>query len=443
MKTHTPFLPEYATNDVALNLQPFNAANQPLGLKKAGKVLEFFAHKKMRYPHHAYNADEQKHIASYIDQASDDELLGQWARCAVQACTPKASNSYTDVHTILKGYPLSQSMSQSFTKLEYLQHTVFEGSAWDLVMDMLLIPQDPHQKGILSNTLWDWCTDPNHAFFVEKTNSSSPEKMQYFWDGVKKRSAQFVKIWSTYADVGESKRTALCDIVPKFFTNEEMGFKLVADPLFHTWLTSACNTRMPYVSMLLNNIMGSSMDVTRKTALVQHLSSITSPAAIQKAFENVSSQKIGMGLWKSHFAVAQGCGLSEEQAIKLHALEFSQSLETNVASSLMMDRYLPVFKEVDTISAVFANLPYFLWKKSVAPNAISMEKPWGVLQKHDVAPKSLAWDVVQDELKELHSYKNAEQAKMALNTLVQNHRLREEISNAIEPVQIPTARRRM
>ena len=440
MKTHTPFLPEYATSDVALNVQPFNAANQPLGLKKAGKVLEFFAYKKMRYPHQAYT---DEHIASYIDQASADELLGQWARCAVQACTPKASNSYTDVHTILKGYPLSQSMSQSFTKLEYLQHTVFEGSAWDLLMDMLLIPQDPQQKGILSNTLWDWCTQPNHVFFVEKADASSSEKMQHLWDGVKKRSTQFLKIWSTYTDVGAPKRTALCDIVPKLFTDEEMAFKLVADPLFHTWLTSACNTRKTYISMLLNSVIGSSMDVSRKTALVQHLSSITSQDVIQKAFEYVPSQKIGMGLWKSHFAVAKGCGLSEQQAVMLNAPAFAQSLENNVTSPFMMDRYLPIFKELDTISPVLPDLPYFLWKKSISPNAISMEKPWGVLQKHGVAPKSLAWDVVQDELKDLHSYKNAEQAQMVLNALVQSHRLHEEISNAIEPVQISTQRRRM
>lgn len=445
MNTHTPFTQEYATSEVAKNLQPFNASGKhPLSLKKAEKVLSVFAQKKMWYPEKSRpNTDEQQHILSYIKQASEDELLGQWARCAINAYAPKMPGSHLNIHMVISGYPLTHSMSQSFTKLEYMKSTVFEGSAWDLILDMLVVPQDPEQIPHLSRAILDWCTT-NNSGINEKPNYSSPEKMAYLWEGVQKRAPQVLKVLNSTPDNDQvPQRTALCDVIPQLFMPEEMAFKLVADPLVHAWLTNTCKHHISGLSAVLKNIMGSSMDSANKTSITQHLLTLTSPDAMQKALRYVPTQKIEMGLWKSYFAVAQGCGVSPEHAVKLHHRAFAQSLETNVSSSIMMDRYLPIFKTTEGVNHALSNLPYFLWKRSLVPNALPMEAPWLVLQKHDIAPKSLSWSTVQEELKGLSSYTDADHAQDLLNTLLQNHRLNQEILDVIEPAQTSTIRRRM
>lgn len=445
MNTHTPFTQEYATSEVAKNVRPFNVAEKhPLSLKKAEKILSVFAQKKMWYAQQSRpNPAEQQHILSYIKQASEEELLGQWARCAVHACAKKTAGAHLNLNMVINGYPLTHSMSQSFTKLEYMQSTVFEGSAWDLILDMLVIPQDCAQTSDLPHAIWDWCTKRNPGI-NEKLNYSSNEKMAYLWEGIQHRAPQVLKVLSaTPANDQVPQRTALCDIIPQFFMHEDLAFKLVADPLIHAWLSNACKHNISGLSAVLKNIMGSSMDSAKKTTITQHLLTLTSRDTMQIALIDVPTQKIEMGLWKSYFAVAQGCGVSPEQAVKWHRRAFTQSLEINVSSAIMMDRYLSIFKTTEGIDLALSNLPYFLWKRSLLSNALPMEAAWLVLQKHDIAPKSLSWSTVQEELKDLSLYTDADQAQDLLNTVLQNHRLHQQILDVIEPAQTSTVRRRM
>lgn len=448
----TPFLAANATPDVAINVQPCNdTAKHPLGLKKANQVIEWFAHKNMGYMASSDYTASLSHAQGYAKTATEEELVAQWARCAVRACVDvKSNNLLTDVNKILCGFPTQSLMSQSWAKLEYGKKTIFEGSAWDLIIDMLLVPQRGNDGSRLARCMENWIKSTTTNAINECPNTSPVQKMEYLWEAVAKRAHIFMQTYDStnvYEKLSETDErftsTSLCNIIPLFFSDENLAFKMVADPLWQKWLKYANDLNPHDVANVVASIIGASMDAKKKTQLTQHLTSILGQKSMQKVLNALPTQKIVQGLWKSYLAATEGCGVSPEIAIKMHANAFAQSLPINVESTLQMDRYLPIFKTIETINTKLPDLAFFLWRRSKGVKAGPMDKAWEVLQKHDVVPNSLHWGVVCEELKEFHPVTNSQTASDTLNNLIQNHRLRAEIENTIAKDAPTPSRRRM
>lgn len=391
---------------------------------------------------YTYQRDQHTEAMIYAKSASDFELVGQWARCALHACVDNNSFPHADMRTILNGFPLETQMSQTHTKLEYLDHTVFEGSAWDLVIDMLLIPQSPEETYRLSYVIFSWLTNSRHHGFVEKPGASPQEKSCYLWECVTRRPNAFKNAFNL--QMGAKTRTPLCDIIPHLFNSEELALQLMADPHFQNWIKCAAVSTPTDVVKMLDTIIGAPLDVATKQKLGGHLTSLVGSDVMKLAINRIPRTKIVQGLWKSYFAVANGCGVDMKQAIESQIQAFREAIPNNASSTLVMDRYLPAFKMLEDFQYIVNDIPFALWKKSCAPKTLPPDKAWLVLQKHDVVPQTLTWDTVQGELKGLESYTHEQQAYEKLHALVQNHRLRQEILTTIESqTPTPTTRRRM
>lgn len=446
---HTPFITPYATADVGRYVHP--SASKPLSLKNAAEIMENLGYNKNGYTTYR---DERSEAMMYARSASADELVGQWARCALHACMDKNSFHHADIRTILNGFPIEKPMSQTHTKLKYLDHTVFEGSAWDLIVDMLLVPQKHDQTHRLSESVISWLTNNRNHGLIEKPGVSSQEKSKYLWECIVQRAAAFDNAFNPkmafqqqnaeYAPDCAPYRTSLCDIMPHLFNSEEFVLQLVADPHFQNWIKHVAITTPKDVVKLLDAIIGAPLDVATKQQLGGHLTSLVGTEAVKSAINKLPRTKIVQGLWKSYFAVAQGCGVDMKQAIGRQINAFREAIPNNAHSTLTMDRYLPVFKQLEDFQYIVQNIPFVLWKKSNAPKTLPMDKAWAVLQKHDVVPPTLAWSEIQDELKGLESYTHEQQAQETLLALVQNHRLKQELLKTIESeAPQPTTRRRM
>lgn len=441
---YTPFTPEYATHDVLKSLQPVGELNN-ISLSMAAEVLEHLAYKKEGY--YRYEVSH-KDVLQYASSASDSQRVGQWARCALYACIDRNAFVHGDIQSIVEGFPSTKPMSGSHICLRYLNHTVFEGSAWDLMMDMLLVPQSAHSTTRLSRPVVKWATNIRNHGFVELPAASVSEKWQHVWESISSRSQQVERVFANAKKFNKPEepdfRTALCDIIPHLLVNEQIALEMAASSVWQNWIKHVASNSPVDLEKLASAIVGAPLDIATKKQLGGHLKALVGTEILKNSLKKFPSQTIIQGLWKSYFAFAEGCGITTEGAIEIQKNNFKAALTNNVNSTLVMDRYLPLFKNMTGFEEAFLEMPFALWKKSKMVKSVPVSTSWGILQKHDVIPPTLNWDMVQDELKDLTHYTNEEEAQEKLSSLVQNHRLRREIMSTIEPqVQTTPTRRRM
>lgn len=441
---YTPFAPEYATPDVLKSLKPVGELNT-ISLAIAAEVIEQLAYKKEGY--YRYEVSN-KSVLQYAATSSDSQRVDQWARCALYACIDHSAFNYGDIQTILEGYPSAKPMSGSHICLQYLDQMVFEGSAWDLIMDMLLVPQLPTQTTRVSRPIVRWATNVRNHGFVELPTASVSEKWQHVWEALSSRSQEVEKVFANPKKFKKSEeqnfRTALCDIMPHLLVNERIALEMAASTVWQTWIRYVSSHNPADLEKLASSIVGAPLDIATKKQLGGHLKALVGTETLTNTLKKFPSQTIIQGLWKSYFAFAEGCGITTEKSIELQNNNFKAALTNNVNSTLVMDRYLPLFKNTPGFEYAFLEMPFALWKKSKMVKSNPVEKAWAILQKHDVIPPTLCWEVVEDELKHLSHYQDEEEAQQKLNSLVQNHRLHQEIMNTVaSEVQSAPTRRRM
>lgn len=439
---YTPFTFEYATHEVLKSVKPVGEINE-ISLSIAAEVIEHLAYKKEGY--YRYEVSN-KSVLQYADASSDSQRVGQWARCALYACIDHSAFNYGDTQTILEGFPSAKPMSSSHICLQYLDQMVFEGSAWDLIMDMLLVPQLPTQTTRVSRPLLRWATNVRNHGFVEIPSASVSEKWQHVWESLASRSQEVERVFSNPKKFKKPKeqdfRTALCDIMPHLFVNEQIALEMAASSVWQTWIKHISSHSPADLKKLASAIVGAPLDMATKKQLGGHLKALIGSETLTDMLKNFPSQTIIQGLWKSYFAFAEGCGISAENSIEIQKNNFKAALTNNVNSTLVMDRYLPLFKNTPGFEYTLEEMPFALWKKSKLVKSNTVGKSWAILQKHNLIPPTLSWDMVEDELKHLSHYQDEDEAQQKLRSLVQNHRLRQELVNTVaSEVHAPTRRR--
>lgn len=437
---YTSLVIEYVRPDVLKSLQPACDVDC-LPLPAAAELIENIAYQKVGYQTYEIT---NKIITGYAKSASDSQLVGQWARCALYACVDPNAFHHADIRLLVEGFPSKNSMSASHVKLEYLDHVVFEGSAWDLMMDMLIVPQMADQTNRLSQSIIKWLKNGHNHGLVEMPKASSAIKLQHLWDSIVSRTEEISHMFSAQNTQKLSFRTSLCDVMPHFFTSEELVVQITASALWQHWVKYTALTNPSGLGKIASAIIGAPLDTAIKKQIGGHLKSIVDTEVLKRALKDFPPQTVIQGLWKSYFAFADGCGITPETAIDLHKENFKAALVNNVTSTLVMDRYLPLFKKTPGFEDAFLEMPFALWKKNKMLKSVPAGKSWGILQKHDIIPQTLRWEMVEEELKHLTKYTDEEQAQHMLNSLVQNHRLRQEIMNTVaSEVQTAPTRRRM
>lgn len=440
---NTPFVYHHATHEVLKSLHTAHDSNN-ISLACATEVLEQIAYKKEGYYRHE---PSDENVLKYVSSASNEQLVGQWARCALYSCIDPSAFQHADIQTVLDGFPPQKSMGNSQVHLQYLDHTVFQGSAWDLMMDMLLVPQSPDQTYRLSRHVIKWATNMRIHGIVEMPQASSSEKWQHVWKCISSRTKQIEHVFGNSERSCNEKadfRTALCDIMPYLFTSEELALEMAASAAWQTWVKYVALTNTSDLNKIASAIIGSPLDISTKKQLGSHLKSLVETEALKNMLENIPSQTIIQGLWKSYFAFAEGCGFTTQKAVDLQKNNFKAGLTNNVSSTLVMGRYLPLFKAIPDFESVFLEMPVALWEKHKLGKSVSADKCWIVLQKHNIVPSTVHWNMVEEELKNFKSYTDKNVAHEKLKSLLQNYRLRQEIMDTVQPqIQPAPNRRRM